>query len=179
MIPRTIAASDGKPLTLVVIRDGARVTLGPRPADKDAGVYRLGFLLAGEGLSPPEAARESLVTTGASRRTSSRRSDASSPARGARTSRARSGSSRARPTRRSRATNSFLWVLGLISLSIALLNLLPFLPLDGGHIVFAIVEGVSGRTVAREVYERVSIVGIGLVLLLFVIGLTNDIGRLS
>ena len=30
-----------------------------------------------------------------------------------------------------------------------------------------------------QVYERVSIVGIGLVLLLFVIGLTNDIGRLS
>ena len=76
-------------------------------------------------------------------------------------------------------TDSFLWVLGLISLSIALLNLLPFLPLDGGHIAFAIVEGVRGRTVAREVYERVSIVGIGLVLLLFVIGLSNDIGRLS
>ena len=76
-------------------------------------------------------------------------------------------------------TDSFLWVLGLISLSIALLNLLPFLPLDGGHIVFAIVEGIRGRAVAREVYERVSIVGIGLVLLLFVIGLTNDIGRLS
>ena len=75
-------------------------------------------------------------------------------------------------------TDSFLWVLGLISLSIALLNLLPFLPLDGGHIVFAIVEGIRGRTVPRAVYERVSIVGIGLVLLLFVIGLTNDIGRL-
>ena len=44
-------------------------------------------------------------------------------------------------------TDSFLWVLGLISLSIALLNLLPFLPLDGGHIVFAIVEGIRGRTV--------------------------------
>ena len=69
--------------------------------------------------------------------------------------------------------------LGLISLSIALLNLLPFLPLDGGHIVFAVIEGASGRTVARGIYERVSIVGIGLVLLLFVIGLTNDIGRLS
>ena len=73
----------------------------------------------------------------------------------------------------------FLYVLGLISLSIALLNLLPFLPLDGGHIAFAVVEGARGRTVAREVYERVSIVGIGLVVLLFVIGLTNDIGRLS
>ena len=80
---------------------------------------------------------------------------------------------------RKQGTDSFLWVLGLISLSIALLDLLPFLPLDGGHIVFAIVEGVRGRAVTREVYERVSIVGIGLVLLLFMIGLTNDIGRLS
>jgi regulator of sigma E protease len=76
-------------------------------------------------------------------------------------------------------TENFLFVLGLISLSIALLNLLPLLPLDGGHIVFAIAEGVRGRAVRREVYERVSVVGIGLVLLLFVIGLSNDIGRLS
>ena len=71
------------------------------------------------------------------------------------------------------------FVLGLISLSIALLNLLPLLPLDGGHIVFAVAEGIRGRAVRREVYERVSVVGIGLVLLLFVIGLSNDIGRLS
>ena len=76
-------------------------------------------------------------------------------------------------------TESFLFVLGLISLSIALLNLLPLLPLDGGHIVFAIAEGVRGRAVRREIYERVSVIGIGLVLLLFVIGLSNDIGRLS
>ena len=103
----------------------------------------------------------------------------SSPARAARTSRARSGSSRAPPTRRSRAPTASSGCSGLISLSIALLNLLPFLPLDGGHIVFALIEGVRGRTVTREVYERVSIVGIGLVLLLFFIGLTNDIGRLS
>jgi len=67
----------------------------------------------------------------------------------------------------------------LISLSIALLNLLPLLPLDGGHIVFAIAEGLRGRTVRREIYERVSIVGIGLVVLLFFIGLSNDLTRLS
>ncbi len=74
---------------------------------------------------------------------------------------------------------TFLFVLGLISLSIALLNLLPLLPLDGGHIVFAIAEGVRGRTVRREIYERVSVIGLGIVLLLFFIGLSNDIGRLS
>ena len=70
-------------------------------------------------------------------------------------------------------------MLGLISLSIALLNLLPLLPLDGGHIVFAIAEGARGRVVRREIYERVSVIGLGIVLLLFFIGLSNDIGRLS
>ena len=179
LIPRTIAGSDGKPLTLVVIRDGARVTLGPRSADKDAGVYRLGFLLAGEGLSPPEAARESLATTGRVSQgiftslgrlvTGEGRKDISSPV----------GIVQGSSDAAKQSTNNFLWVLGLISLSIALLNLLPFLPLDGGHIVFAVVEGISGKSVSRGVYERVSMVGIALVLLLFVIGLTNDIGRLS
>ncbi|NUT56039.1 MAG: hypothetical protein HOQ03_08670, partial [Thermoleophilia bacterium] len=76
-------------------------------------------------------------------------------------------------------TENYLWVLGLISLSLALLNLLPLLPLDGGHIAFSLVEGVRGRAVAREVYERVSMVGIAVVLLLFFIGLSNDIGRLG
>ena len=64
-------------------------------------------------------------------------------------------------------------------LSIALLNLLPLLPLDGGHIAFAVVEGIRGRALTREVYERVSVVGIALVLLLFVIGLSNDIPNIS
>ena len=179
IIPRTIGESGGKPLTLVVIRGGSRVTLGPRPADNDAGVYRLGFLLAGKGLSPPDAARESIVTTGRVSQqiftslgrlvTGEGRKDISSPV----------GIVQGSSDAAKQSANSFLWVLGLISLSIALLNLLPFLPLDGGHIVFALIEGVSGRTVARGIYERVSIVGIGLVLLLFVIGLTNDIGRLS
>ena len=78
-----------------------------------------------------------------------------------------------------RGVENYLWVLGLISLSLALLNLLPLLPLDGGHIVFSLIEGIRGRAVAREVYERVSAVGIAVVLLLFFIGLSNDIGRLG
>jgi regulator of sigma E protease len=74
---------------------------------------------------------------------------------------------------------SYLWVLGLISLSLALLNLLPLLPLDGGHIFFSLLEAVRGRAVAREVYERVSAIGIALVLMLFFIGLSNDVGRIG
>jgi regulator of sigma E protease len=59
------------------------------------------------------------------------------------------------------------------------MNLLPLLPLDGGHIAFSLVEGIRGRAVAREVYERVSAVGIALVVLLFFIGISNDVGRLG
>jgi regulator of sigma E protease len=70
-------------------------------------------------------------------------------------------------------------VLAFISLSLALLNLLPLLPLDGGHIAFSLLEGIRGRAIAREVYERVSAVGIAIVLLLFVVGLSNDVGRLG
>jgi regulator of sigma E protease len=70
----------------------------------------------------------------------------------------------------------YLQLLAFISLSLALLNLLPLLPLDGGHIAFSLVEGIRRRAVGREVYERVSIVGIALVLMLFFIGLSNDLG---
>jgi len=70
-------------------------------------------------------------------------------------------------------------VLGLISLSLALMNLLPLLPLDGGHIAFSLVEGIRGRAIGRHVYERVSVVGFALVLMLFFIGLSNDVGRIG
>jgi regulator of sigma E protease len=73
----------------------------------------------------------------------------------------------------------YLEILALISLSLALLNLLPLLPLDGGHIAFSIFEGIRGRSVSRAVYERVSVVGIGLVLLLFFVGLSNDLSRIG
>jgi regulator of sigma E protease len=73
----------------------------------------------------------------------------------------------------------FLQILGAISLSLALLNLLPLLPLDGGHILFSLIEGLRGRAVGREVYERVSAVGIALFMILMFIGLSNDIGRLG
>jgi regulator of sigma E protease len=72
----------------------------------------------------------------------------------------------------------YFQVLAIISLSLALLNLLPLLPLDGGHMAFSIVEGVRGRAVGRVVYERVSALGIALVLLLFFVGLSNDIGNI-
>ncbi len=52
-----------------------------------------------------------------------------------------------------------LYVLAIISLSLALVNLFPFLPLDGGHIFWALAEKVRGRPIAYAVMERASVVG--------------------
>jgi regulator of sigma E protease len=70
-------------------------------------------------------------------------------------------------------------ILAIISLSLAIVNLFPFLPLDGGHIFWAIVEKVRRKPVPFSVMERAGVVGFMLVILIFLVGLSNDIDRLS
>jgi regulator of sigma E protease len=72
-----------------------------------------------------------------------------------------------------------LILLAIVSLSLGLINLFPFLPLDGGHIFWSLVEKARGRPVPFSVMERAGAVGFVLVIMLFFIGLTNDIGRLT
>jgi regulator of sigma E protease len=73
-----------------------------------------------------------------------------------------------------------LTFLAVISLSLGLINLFPFLPLDGGHIFWSLLEKVrGGRRVSLATMERASVVGIILVVMIFAIGLSNDIGRLT
>jgi regulator of sigma E protease len=76
-------------------------------------------------------------------------------------------------------TKQAIYVLALISLSLGIINLFPFLPLDGGHIFWALAEKIRGRPIPFRVMERAGILGFMLVLFLFYIGLSNDIGRLS
>ena len=70
-------------------------------------------------------------------------------------------------------------LLAVVSLSLAIVNLFPFLPLDGGHIFWAVVEKVRRRPVPLWVMERAGMVGFMLVIGLFILGFTNDIGRLT
>jgi regulator of sigma E protease len=168
--------SNGRRLRVTVERDGARVTQPIRPFKDTDGRYRIGFRPDFEPIALHVAAWESLRLTGIVTKEigsvlarlvrGSGREEISSPI----------GIVRGSSSALDRGFETFFWVLGLISLSLALLNLLPLLPLDGGHIAFSIVEGIRGRSVGREVYERVSVVGIALVLTLFFIGLSNDIG---
>jgi regulator of sigma E protease len=72
-----------------------------------------------------------------------------------------------------------LLLLAVVSLSLGLINLFPFLPLDGGHIFWSLMEKVRGKAIPFSVMERASVVGILLVAMLFLIGLTNDVGQLT
>ncbi len=74
---------------------------------------------------------------------------------------------------------TILRFIGVISLALGLFNLLPVPPLDGGHILFALVEKAKGSPISRAVYERTSFVGFALVLVVAVFALQNDIGRIS
>ena len=178
-IPSAISSSQGRPVVLLVARGGKNIHLGPVKPEKIDGVYRLGFRLRGEGLSFPAATWESLKLTGnvteAIGESLGRivhgkgRKDISGPV----------GIVHESSSAAAAGLYSYLVVLGFISLSLALLNLLPLLPLDGGHIAFSVVEGIRGRALSKEVYERVSAVGLALVLLLFFVGLSNDVNRIG
>ncbi|MEA2190853.1 MAG: regulator of sigma protease [Solirubrobacteraceae bacterium] len=76
-------------------------------------------------------------------------------------------------------TKQAIYVLALISLSLGIINLFPFLPLDGGHIFWALAEKVRGRPIPFRVMERAGIVGFMLVFFLMYVGLSNDIGRIT
>jgi regulator of sigma E protease len=173
-----IAETGGKPVTIEVERGGETLALGPVSPRLDDGVYRLGIRLRAEEktFGPWEsvelAAREAWAITAETGKVLGRiftgggRDEVSSPV----------GIVRGSAEAVNVGFEVYLRILALISLSLALLNLLPLLPLDGGHIAFSIAEGIRGRAIPREAYERASAVGIVLVLFLFFIGLNNDLG---
>ncbi len=69
--------------------------------------------------------------------------------------------------------------LGFLSLILAVINLFPFLPLDGGHVLWSLAEKVRGKRVSLVAMYRFSSVGIVLLLFLVISGIHNDIIRLG
>jgi len=67
--------------------------------------------------------------------------------------------------------------MAIISISLGVFNLIPVPILDGGHIVFAVVESMRGRPLSHKVQQTALKVGLSLILLLMVFALYNDIAR--
>jgi regulator of sigma E protease len=172
-----IRSSKGGPVTLTVVRDGRRVAVGPARTVLRDGRWIFGFEPTSErvhyttGKAAGTAGSDLWgVVTGTGKGLSALfsghgRQNLSGPV----------GIGREAHRELQVGFSWYLEILAFVSMSLALLNLLPLLPLDGGHILFSLIEGVRRRALAREVYERVSVVGIAFILLVFVIAFSNDV----
>ena len=172
-----------EPVKLVVLRDGDRRTLQVTPRyDEQAGRLLIGFGFETRGVDVGVGEAASLSVTGMWNVTTT---TVQSIVRLFYDARARDevsgvvGSYEATRQTLEFDTVRAVSILALISLSLGIINLFPFLPLDGGHIFWALAEKVRGRAISFRVMERASVVGFMLVLFLFYVGLSNDIGRLS
>lgn len=177
-VPAHIRATEGAPFRLLVLRHGRQVTVGPLRAREDSGAYRIGIAI--EATTGPG---ESIAAAGgdATRLTWSITSQTvrgiGHLATGRDTNQVSSsvGIVRVSAAAWRQGARDFLFVLGLVSLALGLLNLLPVLPLDGGHIVMALAERVRGRAFRQAVYVRYSVFGLSLFALLMYFGLRNDL----
>jgi regulator of sigma E protease len=70
-------------------------------------------------------------------------------------------------------------IIGFVSLVLAVINLFPFLPLDGGHVLWSLTEKVRGRRIATETMWKFSSVGLVFLIFLVFTGLTNNISHLA
>jgi regulator of sigma E protease len=178
-ITHNIRGSRGKAITVTVKRDGHRLTLGPQRTIKSGDRWIWGFEPAArlESHSLGKSIRNSAstcwrITTGTGTALGGlfhqkERSQLVGTV----------GIVRESAAALTVGVPYYLTLVGLVSMSLALLNLLPLLPLDGGHIAVSIIESVRRRALAREVYERVSLIGLAIVLFIAFIALNNDITR--
>jgi regulator of sigma E protease len=176
-VSQLIRSTRGGAVTLSVLRNGHRVAVGPRRTVQEDGRWIFGF--------EPEAQLVPYSTGRAARAAGSDLwsvvPDTATGLRGLFSSQGRRqlsgpvGIVRVSQQELRVGVSHYLEILAFVSMSLALLNLLPLLPLDGGHILFSLIEGVRRRALAREVYERVSVVGIAFILLIMVIAFSNDV----
>ena len=73
---------------------------------------------------------------------------------------------------------SLMDLLILISANLGVMNLLPFPALDGGKLIFLIIEAVTKKPVNKNVEGAINFVGMALLMLLMVFVLYNDIMRI-
>jgi len=176
-IPKAIDATRGRPFTIVVRRDGRAVTLGPLRARRDQGHYRVGFQIAGRpgpGQSLPQACWSAVRVIGLVTAETARSLYGVVTGTGTRNISSAVGIVRATSEAFRESLQDFLGVIGLVSLALALLNLLPVLPLDGGHILMSVLERLRGRAFSQLAYMRYSAVGLTLFAFLLYLGLRND-----
>jgi regulator of sigma E protease len=78
---------------------------------------------------------------------------------------------------RQKGHSYLLWAMAVISINLGLINLLPIPALDGGHLMFFLVEGVSRRPVPLRVRELASLLGLVVLAVFMGLALKNDVEK--
>lgn len=190
-VPPVIQSSNGEPVTLVVRRDGVEQTLTMTPARSDDGKYRIGIGQGGTVRytreAPPVAVGESVVWMGKSTVAmvggigklvtpsfiadyfnTVKEGDAESIDR----PRTVVGIGRETSVAMDRDPWVLLEMLAALNLFLALFNLIPLLPFDGGHAAVAIYESIASRIRRRKVvvdYNKLVPVATGVFILLLLL----------
>jgi regulator of sigma E protease len=170
-----IGSSGGRPLHLVVQRGKAQVALPAVSARQDQGRYVIGFIPDAQATTRTVAVWRAPIEGGDQVWRMISGTFTGIQSQGASSVSSPVGIVRVSADAADTGAPYYLWLLAYISLSLGILNLLPFLPLDGGHILLLALERIRGRVLSRATFERVSAFGIALVLLLFLFGLQNDL----
>jgi len=181
--PLTAGCTGRAPLSLTVLRAGRRVTLSVTPRYDPKAKRMLvgfGFGLASKHFGPLAAA----TTAGAemwniTEQTITNIGDAFTSSKARHQISSIVGVTQVAQEAVANGAQYGLVILGFISLSLAVINLFPFLPLDGGHILWAVGEKVRGKRISAAAMVRFSTVPLVLLGFLVFSGLSNDISRLS
>jgi regulator of sigma E protease len=73
----------------------------------------------------------------------------------------------------------YVEMMAMISFSLGIINLLPVPVLDGGQIVFYLIEGIRGRPLGLEFRERVQMIGVLALFALIIVVTVGDVGRIE
>ena len=71
-----------------------------------------------------------------------------------------------------------MWIAALITINLGIFNLLPIPGLDGGRLLFLIIEGIARRPVPKKYEAYIHLAGIALLLLLSVVLIFHDFFRI-
>jgi regulator of sigma E protease len=180
--PRVAGCRAQRQLSLLVLRDGHRVTVSVYPRYyKDAG-----YMLLGVGLAAPrQFGLLSALGNSAATMWSLTASTVTGLAHAVTSAKARGQLSGivgiTQDTAQAVALGpvyGFL-IIGFVSLVLAVINLFPFLPLDGGHVLWSAAEKVRGSRISTAAMWKFSSVGIVFLIFLVFTGLSNNISHLT
>jgi len=74
---------------------------------------------------------------------------------------------------------TLLQLVAVLSISLAVINLLPFPALDGGHLIFLLIEAVTRRRIDPVLQERITAAGFWVLILLMILVFWNDLVNLQ